>query len=94
MEIVCRIHWWNPFVQCMKKEFSLFLELSNDLSLMQNTAKFNNANYADLIIKIAKSSHKSKKPLPSTLLCFSSDAPGSLTTRIHFILKPQDIHKK
>lgn len=37
MEIVCRIHWWNPLVQYMKKEFSLFLELSNDFFLIQTT---------------------------------------------------------
>lgn len=91
MEIVCRIHWWNPLVQYMKKEFSLFLELSNDSFLIQTTPKFNTVNYADVIIKTAKLLQNSKTPLPSTLLSFSSNSPSSLTTRIRFILEPQKI---
>lgn len=91
MEIVCRIHWWNPFVRYMKKEFSLFLELSNDFFLMQTVPKFNTVRYADLIVKTTKFLQNSKIALPSTLLNFSSNNSSSLTTRVRLLLNPQKV---
>lgn len=90
MEIVCRIHWWNPFVHLMKKDFSLFLELSNDSFLIRNIPGFNTIDYADIVLKTAKTTQNNKKSIPGSLLCFSLDSATSLKTRIHFILDNQE----
>lgn len=96
MEIVCRIHWWNPFVQYLKKEFALFLELSNDFSLIQSDQKFNTTNYADLIVKTAKKIQTAKHIVPSRLMNFAINNQPILTTRINFILNSRESiqHKK
>lgn len=89
MEIFCRIHWWNPFVQYVKKEFSLFLELSNDFFLIQANPKFNVVNYADLIVKTARKIHSSKNIVPTPMMNFAINNPSVLNSRIHFILDNQ-----
>lgn len=86
MEVFCRIHWWNPFVQYVKKEFSLFLELSNDFLLIQSTPTFDVVDYADLIVKTAKKIHYSKSIMPTPMMNFVIDNKTILATRIHFIL--------
>ena len=65
MEIICRIHWWNPFVQHLKKEFMLFLELSNDFFLIQSNPKFSVTDYAELIVKTAKRIQSARLAEPS-----------------------------
>lgn len=90
MEIVCRIHWWNPFVQHMKKEFALFLELSNDFFLIQSSQYFNITDYANLIIKTAKRTRSSKQSVPCNLMNFVIDNSSILTTRINLILNSKD----
>ena len=54
MEIICCIHWWNPVIKYLKRDYMLFLELSNDLHLIQSSPNFNTIHYAELIIKTAK----------------------------------------
>lgn len=87
MEIICCIHWWNPFVHLMKKELSLFLELSNDFYLVNHIPGFNILDYASLIKKTAKFIHNSKEKNSTSLLSFTAKSPSVLTTRIHFLLK-------
>lgn len=90
MEVVCRIHWWNPFVQYLKKEFALFLELSNDFFLIQSNPDFNTTEYANLILRTAKEVHTTKYPVPSQLMNFTITSPSVLNTRIRFILSSDD----
>lgn len=90
MEIVCQIHWWNPFVQHLKKEFALFLELSNDFFLIQSAQKFDITNYADLIVKTAKKIQLSKHIEPSRLTNFAINNHSILTTRINLILNSRE----
>ena len=90
MEIVCRIHWWNPFVQYLKKEFTLFLELSNDFFLIQSNPKFNVTDYAGLIIKTAKRIQSVRLTEPNRMMLFAIDDTSVLSTRIHFILNSQE----
>lgn len=89
MEIVCRIHWWNPCVQYLKKEFALFLELTNDFFLIYSAPQFDTLNYADLILKTAKNIHSGKRTTPSFLMNFAINNSSILTTRINFILNNQ-----
>lgn len=89
MEIFCRIHWWNPFVQYVKKEFSLFLELSNDFLLIQSVPDFNVAEYADLIVKTSRKIYDSKNIVPISSINFVIDKKDILKTRVQFILDKQ-----
>ena len=90
MEIVCRIHWWNPFVQYLKKEFTLFLELSNDFFLIQSNLKFSITDYAELIVKTAKRIRSVRLTEPNRMMHFAVDDTSVLSTRIHFILNSQE----
>lgn len=94
MEIVCRIHWWNPLAQYMKKEYALFLELSNDFYLIQSGLDFDTINYADLIVKTAKKMQTAKQTTPCSVMNFAIKDSSILATRINYILnvekeKPQ-----
>ncbi len=89
MEIVCRIHWWNPLVQHLKKEFTLFLELSNDFFLIHSDPKFNVTDYAELIIKTARNVQSAKLAEPNRMMHFAISDTSVLNTRIHFVLNNQ-----
>lgn len=88
IEIVSCVHWWNPFVYLIKKEFSLAMEVSNDALLIQNYDGLNLLKYADCIVKIAKSIQTSKLSTSTTLEYVSQDS-SNLKTRIEFILNEQ-----
>ena len=90
MEIICRIHWWNPFVQHLKKEFMLFLELSNDFFLIQSNPKFSVTDYAELIVKTAKRIQSARLAEPSRMMHFAVNDTSVLSTRIYFILNNQE----
>lgn len=90
MEIVCRIHWWNPFVQHLKKEFTLFLELSNDFFLIHSNPKFSVTDYAELIVKTAKRIQSARSTEPNRMMHFAINDTSVLSTRIHFILNNQE----
>lgn len=90
MEIVCRIHWWNPFVQHLKKEFTLFLELSNDFFLIHSNPKISAIDYAELIVKTAKRIQSTKSTEPNRMMHFAINNTSVLSTRIHFILSSQE----
>lgn len=93
LDIISCIHWWNPLVYLMRKEYALTLELSNDYALMQNHPGFNYINYADLLLKVAK---KTIVPLkkPVGVTPFVRNEESDLKTRISFILKNPTTQKR
>ncbi|MGN1166609.1 MAG: M56 family metallopeptidase [Lachnospiraceae bacterium] len=97
VEIITCIHWWNPLVYLMKKEFSLTLELVNDYQLMNSSPGFSNSEYADLIIKSSNLIHQSLSNSDVGLIPFSREKHSDLYTRINFLLNspsPQQKGKK
>lgn len=93
MEIVCRIHWWNPLVQYMKKEYALFLELSNDFFLIHSKPDFNTIDYAELIIKAAKKTQVNRQTAACSLMSFTIKHSSMLERRIKYILNSQKAKK-
>lgn len=89
MEIVCRIHWWNPLVQYMKKEYALFLELSNDFFLIHSKPDFNTIDYAELIIKATKKTQVNRQTAACSLMSFTIKHSSMLERRIKYILNSQ-----
>lgn len=89
MELICCIHWWNPLMKYLKRDYMLFLELSNDFHLIQSSPNFNTIRYAELIIKVAK------RITPKNPSCFCSSAnfvvrdKPILTTRINYIINSE-----
>lgn len=90
MEIICRIHWWNPFVYYLKREYALFLELSNDFFVIQSSPKLDVTNYADLIVKTAEKIQKEKQSFPSAFMNFAIQRPSFLAIRINYILNSKN----
>lgn len=90
MEIICRIHWWNPFVYYLKREYALFLELSNDFFVIRSSSKFDVTDYADLIVRIAEKIQLEKQPFPCTLMNFVYKPPSLLSIRINYILNSKN----
>jgi len=90
MEIICRIHWWNPFIYYLKGEYALFLELSNDFFVIRSSPKFNVTDYADLIVRIAEKMQLEKQPSPCTLMSFAIKRPSLLSMRINYILNSKN----
>ena len=54
IELIVCIHWWNPFVYLLQKEYFLTLEIDNDIYLKKHIPDFDSVQYAELILKIAK----------------------------------------
>lgn len=86
MEIVSCIHWWNPFVYLLRREYSLTLELANDFRLINTYSGFNHLDYARLIVETAKSISGSCQDIPGKVISFTGKRETDLSTRIHFIL--------
>lgn len=86
MEIFCKIHWWNPFVYCLQKKFTLFLELSNDFSLTCIMSSSDIISYTELIINTAKKIYNNKS-FKFKMLNFVIPSKRILTTRVTFLLE-------
>lgn len=93
LDIISCIHWWNPLVYLMRREYALTLELSNDYSLMEEHPDLNYINYADLLLKVAKKTAGSPKA-PAGVASFVRNDSSDLKTRISFILKNPARQKK
>lgn len=93
LDIISCIHWWNPLVYLMRREYALTLELSNDYSLMEDRPNLNHLNYADLLLKVAKKTMPSVKT-PVGVTPFVRNGNSDLKVRISFILKNPVIQKK
>lgn len=93
LDIISCIHWWNPLVYLMRREYALTLELSNDYSLMEDRPSLNHLNYADLLLKVAKKTMPSVKT-PAGVTPFVRNGNSDLKVRISFILKNPAIQKK
>lgn len=90
LEIIVCIHWWNPLIYLVKKEFDLAMEISNDILIIKNSPNFNTLDYANCILKIAKTQYYSKLPTDRLALDFVSHNQSNLKTRICFILEKED----
>ncbi|MGF0033934.1 M56 family metallopeptidase [Bariatricus sp. SGI.154] len=86
IEIIACIHWWNPLVYLVKKEYFLTLEVANDCFLMKTQPNVNNIKYADLILKVAKMSMFSSLPKSADTVHFVGKNSSNLKTRISFVL--------
>lgn len=86
LEIIACIHWWNPLVYIMKREYALTLELTNDYLLIQNHQKKYRTNYAELIIKIAESVSTALPENPIGFVPFVRKRNSDLKVRLSFIL--------
>lgn len=93
LDIISCLHWWNPLVYLMRREYALALELSNDYSLMDEHSRLNYLNYADLLLKVAKKTASSAKT-PSGVTPLVRSKNSDLRTRISFILKNPATQKK
>lgn len=87
LEIISCVHWWNPLVYLMKREYSLTLELTNDYFIMQNHPNYSGIDYADLLLKAAKSTKYSLFRHSNELASFVRIRNLDLETRIHFALE-------
>ena len=87
LEIISCVHWWNPFVYFMKKEYDLTLELTNDYFLMQNHPAYNGTHYADLILKVSELTEKSLPKHSYGFTSFIRKRNSDLHIRIDFALK-------
>ena len=80
----------ESFCTAFKKEFMLFLELSNDFFLIQSNPKFSVTDYAELIVKTAKRIQSARLAEPSRMMHFAVNDTSVLSTRIYFILNNQE----
>lgn len=94
LELLSCIHWWNPLVYLLKKEYALTLELANDHRLMREYPDYNSIDYADLILKIAEGK---STPAPKDfggLTAFVRKRRSDLNVRLSFILKEPEKKEK
>ena len=89
MEIICCIHWWNPLIKYLKKDYMLFLELSNDFHLIRSSTNFNAICYAELIIKTAKQITLENSSYFCNSVNFVVKNQTILTTRINYIINSE-----
>lgn len=89
MELICCIHWWNPLIKYLKKDYMLFLELSNDFHLIRSSTNFNAICYAELIIKTAKQITLENSSYFCNSVNFVVKNQTILTTRINYIINSE-----
>ena len=73
----------------LKKDYMLFLELSNDFHLIQSSANFNTICYAELILKVAKQITMENLSYLSNSVNFVVKNQTLLTTRINYIINSE-----
>lgn len=89
MELICCVHWWNPLMKYLKRDYMLFLELSNDFHLIRSTPDFNTIRYAELIIKAAKQITLENSSCFCNSANFVVKNKAILTTRINYIINSE-----
>lgn len=87
LEVLSCIHWWNPLVYLMKREYALTLELASDYLLMQEHSNYNSIDYAELILKIVRSEITAPINSSEELTSFVRKNHSDLKMRLSFILK-------
>lgn len=87
LEFLSCIHWWNPLIYLMKKEYALTLELANDHRLMREHPDYNCTDYAELILKIAEAANGPTRNTPDGLTAFVRKRSSDLDVRLSYILK-------
>lgn len=94
LDIVCCIHWWNPLIYLLKKEYTLFMEVANDQCILQKCSQKERLQYADLIVSTAKSIHHKHQAPPVLSMNFVGTSPSNLRTRVKFITSDFSATKK
>lgn len=68
-----------------KKEYTLFMEVSNDQAILQNSSRKEHIQYANLIVSTAKTVHYRQCAHHALSMNFVGKSPSNLRTRIKFI---------
>ena len=92
IELIVCLHWWNPFVYLLQKEYYLTLEIDNDNYLKNHSGDFDTIRYSELILKIAKKIQKGTSDSVTLVdsIQFTGTADSDLETRISFLLSGQN----
>lgn len=90
LELLSCIHWWNPLIYWVKREYSLTLELLNDFQLRDNVSNFEPLEYAELLVKSAK---KCSFPASTDAITFVRYLPSDLRVRTNLLLESTATHK-
>ena len=97
IELIVCIHWWNPFVYLLQKEYFLTLEIDNDNYLKKHIPDFDSVQYAELILKIAKNTltdDSSDSLQMVDTINFTGTVTSELESRITFMLSTPDAPRK
>lgn len=54
IDLLTAIHWWNPFMYYLRKEFNAVLEFSNDYVVTKSMTDFERISYAESLLRVAK----------------------------------------
>lgn len=84
MEVTECTQWWNPFFYILKKEFTLAMEISNDVVVVQTLSESERVEYAAYIVKMAREVSDYK---PAFSLQLTGNRASNLKTRINYILR-------
>lgn len=90
LELLSCIHWWNPLIYWVKREYSLTLELLNDFQLRDNVSNFEPLEYVELLVKSAK---KCSFPASTDAITFVRNLPSDLRVRTNLLLESTATHK-
>lgn len=94
LEIISCIHWWNPLVYLMKKNYDLTLDLTSDYFLKKNKPDYNCIYYAELILKVANITKSSTLNDSNELVSFVRKRSSDLDVRISSTLKNPEKKEK
>lgn len=95
LEVLSCIHWWNPLIYIMKREYALALELTNDHLLIQEHPCYNCIDYSNLILTIAESKDAVPHRYSDKLTSFVRKNHSDLKVRLSFLLRePKETKKK
>lgn len=93
LEMIACIHWWNPLIYLVKKEYSLALEIANDSYLARHESDFDSLYYAELLIKIARQVDSRKTVTASDAISFVGRSSSNLKTRVSVLLNSRQPKK-
>lgn len=58
IDLLTIVHWWNPFVYRLRKEFNAALEFSNDYTVTKHFSEKSRLEYAESLLRVAKRNKK------------------------------------
>lgn len=86
MELLTCVHWWNPMVYVLRRQFFLSIEISNDVSVIKDKSDEARMEYANCIVNVMKKTQRKTSLKTDSALSFTDHIEKHAVIRVERIL--------